>query len=227
MSDNKSIFELKNLRNIYDPLQYLNYSTYLQNQWQPQWETFNFNIKKMSIEKTQLQEEKEEKEKEKEEVKMQEKEEEIKKLKEEIKNIIEQEDEKQKILKITIPDCLDKNITATTVIIYGNVSGDIKAENVVCMEGNINSNNIQTNKIFTKNNLIENEINDIKYNYRKKHPNCKYCKFKELKPNPLYTFIKDDICIIKDKKVDESAGIRAFFCSYYKPKEIKEEENNE
>ena len=150
-----------------------------------------------------------------------------KKLKEEIKNIIEQEDEKQKILKITVSDCLDKNITATTVIIYGNVSGDIKAENVICMEGNINSNNIQANKIFAKNNLIENGIDDKKYNYRKKHPNCKYCKFKELKPDPLYTFIGHDICIIKDKKVDESAGIRASFCSYYEPKEIEQGENNE
>jgi len=150
-----------------------------------------------------------------------------KKLKEEIKNIIEHEDGKQKILKITIPDCLDKNITATTIIVYGNISGDIKAENVICMEGNINSNNIQTNKIFTKNNLIENGINNKQYNYRKKHPNCRYCKFKESKQDLLYTYIKHDVCTIKDKEVDNCARIRASFCSYYKPKEIKEEENNE
>lgn len=144
-----------------------------------------------------------------------------KKLKEEIKNIIEQEDEKQKVLKIISPSYLNKNISATTVIVYGNISGDIKAENVICMEGSISSNNIQANKIFTKNNLIENGINNKKYNYRKKHPNCRYCKFKESKQNPLYTYIKHDVCTIKDKEVDNNAKIRASFCSYYKPKEIK------
>lgn len=135
--------------------------------------------------------------------------EEVEKLIKQINNIIEYEDEKQKILKITAPEVLKKDINADIVIVYGNVSGKIKAKNVVCIKDlcEKKNENIETKLI------VPSESDVKKIDYYNNHPDCYHCKFckTEIYPYPLH-------CEIKDKNVKKYSRIRARLCKYYESK---------
>lgn len=139
------------------------------------------------------------------------KDEEIKSLKEQLKSIIEREDEKQRILKITSPSLLE-NIKADTVIVYGDVKGNIDAQNVICMKGDI-SGNINAATVASLP-----SSHDAKTDYRRNHPNCEFCRFCKMIPPPSWSNWKPTYkCKVKDQDIKKMRS--AIFCKYYKPKE--------
>lgn len=139
------------------------------------------------------------------------KDEEIKSLKEQLKSIIEKEDEKQKILKITSPSLLE-NIKADTVIVYGDIKGNIDAQNVICMKGDI-SGNIKAATVASLP-----SSHDAKTDYRRNHPSCEFCRFCKIIPPPSWShYLPTYKCKVKDKDIKKMRS--AIFCKYYKPKE--------
>lgn len=127
---------------------------------------------------------------------------------------IQKNDKKQKILKITTPEVLNKNIEANVVIIYGDVSGNIKADNVVCIKGNI-SGNIDAEKV-----LMPPGVRDAKTDYRRHHPNCNYCKFYEVHRFASWSmFPLTYSCGITKKSLKKDNKIKARLCKYYEPGE--------
>lgn len=134
---------------------------------------------------------------------------EIKRLIKQINDIIEYEDEKQKILKITAPEVL-KDINADTVIVYGNISGNIKAKNVVCVKDLCEK---QNENIETKL-VIPSESDIKKVDYHNNHPDCYHCKF--CKKGRYYPYLRS--CGITDKDVKKYGRIRARLCKYYESK---------
>ena len=136
---------------------------------------------------------------------------EIRRLTDHINGMVEYKDEKQKVLKITAPDVLKKNIKADVVIVYGNVSGKIDAKNVVCVKDLTEKSDIK-NKI-----VVPSEIEIEKLNYYKEHPDCYCCKFCKKGRDSCYSTTY--FCKISDKNVREYHKIRARLCKQYNPKE--------
>lgn len=142
---------------------------------------------------------------------------EIENLKAQLNDIIEQEDEKQKILKITSPSVLNKNIKADVVIVYGQISGEINANNVICIKGNITG-NINADKV-----ICPPRSQDAQTDFRIAHPDCRYCKFCGVKKPPSWSSCSDRYkCKVKDKELKRWYKIRARFCKYYQAKQGEE-----
>ena len=138
------------------------------------------------------------------------KDEEIKSLKEQLKSIIEKEDEKQKIFKITSPSLLE-NIKADTVIVYGDVKGNIDAQNVICMKGDISGNiNAETVASLPSS-------HDAKTDYRRNHPSCEFCRFCNIIRPLSWNFEPVYNCGVTNKHIKRLRS--AIVCKYYEPKE--------
>lgn len=138
---------------------------------------------------------------------------EIENLKVQLNDIIEQEDEKQKILKIISPSILDKNIKADVVIVYGQISGNIDAENVVCMKGDILG-DIKADTVF-----VPPRVKDAQADYRSTHPNCRHCKFCKVIESPSWSHFPNVYkCDVNKKNLKKWNRIRARLCKYYEPK---------
>lgn len=135
---------------------------------------------------------------------------EIKSLKEQLTSIIEKEDEKQRILKITSPSLLE-NIKADTVIVYGDIKGNIDAQNVICMKGDI-SGNINAATVASLP-----SSHDAKTDYRRSHPNCEFCRFCKKTPPLSWNLEPVYNCRVTNKYIKRLRS--AIVCKYYEPKE--------
>lgn len=61
--------------------------------------------------------------------------------------------------------------------------------------------------------------------YRKKHPRCKYCKFKRLVSKGLMIGIPEFwVCDLKDKIIDDTFfwTLKGCFCKWFEPEEGNE-----
>lgn len=58
--------------------------------------------------------------------------------------------------------------------------------------------------------MINNRIID----YRKKHPRCRYCKYKHYVEH-VYIGIFYNECILKDKIINNYLGIAGIFCKWF------------
>ena len=60
--------------------------------------------------------------------------------------------------------------------------------------------------------------------YRKKHPRCRYCKYKKCIPTPGYITLSSHYfkCFLKDKYLDNGSlfwDLKGCFCKWFEPEE--------
>ena len=123
--------------------------------------------------------------------------------------VIEKEDEKQKIIKITKSASFD-NLNSDVTIVYGDIKANqINAKNVICIKGNIDG-SIAADRVVGVPN-----VKDAQTDFRNHHKKCQYCKFYKEKKNFSFSISSYYQCEVSGNILKKN---KARFCKYYEVK---------